>query len=126
MKQMTELAGLGQALVVIADKLGMRVDQMYQIILGAQKFMALLKLVMIFVWVIFMIIIVVITAYFVKKECDKASFHSNEILYFFVGVVAAVVVTMGMEFIYQPLVAFFCPEYTALQRLVEILHYLIP
>lgn len=30
-----EIASLGQALVVISDKLNMRVDQMYQIILTA-------------------------------------------------------------------------------------------
>lgn len=115
--ELINMDGLGTALVYIADKIGITVAQMYDIYLKAQATMALLQIVMIITCVIVLIGVMIISYLLLKKqkETDEATLVFVPLI---LGIIAFVIVSIICMALYNPLIAYMCPEYTALKSLM--------
>lgn len=115
--ELINMDGLGTALVYIADKIGITVAQMYDIYFRAQAAMAILQIVMVLVSVIVLVGVMAISYILLKKqkETDEATLVFVPLV---LGIIAFVIVAVICMALYNPLLAYMCPEYTALKSLM--------
>jgi len=115
--------GLGTALVYIADKIGITVEQMYHIYVSAQFTMAVTQIVFILIWAVSTIIILKIAYDRNKGDLkDTSHFGNNDsaiLKVFICTAVGSAFIGSILLFLYGPVIAIFCPDYMALQSLME-------
>jgi cytochrome b subunit of formate dehydrogenase len=114
--ELINMDGLGNALIYIADKIGLTVNQMYDIYVNAQATMAILQIVMVIICVLAMIVSGIVVYIYFKKNgssCDDSILAS-----IILAIVIGGITTVIMVALYNPLLAYMCPEYTALKSLV--------
>jgi uncharacterized membrane protein YagU involved in acid resistance len=111
--------GFGTALIYIADKLGLTVDQMYKIYVHAQASMAITQIILICLWVVIVSITFIVTySHLLKKNC-KIDPAETVFFSFVVIIVIAVISAFVLLALYHPIIAYMCPEYTALKSLMN-------
>jgi cytochrome bd-type quinol oxidase subunit 1 len=115
--ELINMDGIGNALVYIADKIGITVAQMYEIYVTAQATMAILQIVMIIICVVAMIIAGASTYSYFKKS--GSSFDDIILGTIIISVIVGVAVAIIMAALYNPLLAYMCPDYTALKSLMS-------
>ena len=112
--------GLGTVLIYIADKLGLTVEQMYKIYVHAQASMAIIQIAMICVWVVVVIITLKVTFWYCKKNCNNGVSSFDIIaVSIIITIVIAVILAFILDILYNPIIAYMCPEYTALKSLMN-------
>lgn len=119
-EELINMDGIGNALVYIADKIGITVAQMYEIYVKAQAMMALLQIVMILA-IIGISISVFLICYFYainKIFSDIKSDSDRFLASAFIAFIAFIASGFIMAMLYTPLLAYLCPEYTALKSLM--------
>ena len=109
--------GLGTALIYIADKLGLTVEQMYKIYVHAQVSIAIIQITMICIWVVAVIITVKVTYWYCKKDSNTMRDIIEASI--IVTIIIAVILTFILVILYNPIIAYMCPEYTALRSLMN-------
>jgi len=119
--------GIGTALVYIADKIGITVEQMYHIYVGAQVTMATVQIVMIATWFIVVALTIVFVYMFGMRSEKQEHPDRNKDAYQFdvivvsvsVGTIVGILLALVLAFMYVPIIAYLCPEYTALKSLMS-------
>lgn len=109
--------GLGDALVQIADKIGVTVQQMYTIMVEAQVTIAIIQIIFILVDLISAVIIFGIVIWFIKKYCNDELDWGVAL---FLTIVGWLILSMILTLLYRPVIALMCPEYTALQEIITV------
>lgn len=112
--------GLGSALMYIADKLNITLQQMYEIYARAQFFMGIVQIAMILIWCIVMIVVFVLITKYLKLITKSDSIFEFDVMMptlmamLIVGSVFGVILT----FLYNPILAIMCPDYMALKSMI--------
>ena len=111
--------GLGNAMIYIADKIGMTLEQVYYVYLQAQFVMATVQIVM---TVICFALFFITFIYLYRRE-EKRSDNRVDIDDIFGIVIVSAIITIFPLLLcvalYTPIIAMFCPEYTALNSLMN-------
>jgi hypothetical protein len=110
--------GLGTALVYIADKIGITVAQMYDIYVKAQAAMAIVQIIMILLWVV-VVSIVAIFVYSNFKKDNKDDMFAVITVTLMSTIIIGIVLAGVLAFLYNPIIAYMCPEYMALKSLMS-------
>jgi len=112
--------GIGTAMVYIADKLGLTLEQVYQVYVHSQKIIALVQLVEIAAYIIgATAIIYTVRRWYLKETKDIKYVDSYVILIYsaraVIGVALLGVLLYGLYF---PTIALVCPEYVAVNEMI--------
>lgn len=115
--------GLGDAIVYVADKIGISVQHMYEIMIHAQVTMAILNIVLMVCWCVIVAVTAVITyRTIVKPHLNDKGYSSDIGMRWIVmaGVTAivALLAIFPLTILQSSLVAIFCPEYSALKEML--------
>lgn len=118
--ELINMDGIGTALMSISDKLGITLVQMYEIYYRAQFAMAVIQIVFILIWCI-IVSYILYYVYKVRSETDRSRLNDLPlgvemlIITAIVGAVSGILLLL----LYDPVVAIFCPDYTALRSLMS-------
>jgi hypothetical protein len=118
--ELINMDGVGTALMAISDKLGMTLLQMYDVYFRAQFVMAIVQIVFILLWCIITACIIYYT--YKLRSCIKRNHYSDmPLMIEMLAVTLCAGFTIGilLLFLYDPVIAIFCPDYTALQSLIH-------
>lgn len=119
-EELINMDGIGNALVYIADKIGVSVAQMYEIYVKAQATMALLQIALILIVIGVSIGIFLLFYFYAAKKMDDTLNDTDRFLLSgMISIVSLVIMAFICSALYYPLLAYFCPEYTALQSLMQ-------
>jgi uncharacterized membrane protein len=110
---------IGDAMMYIADKLNLTVEQVYQVYLRAQVILAIIQIVEIVIFVIGVVIIGYICFEKYKKAEESCTFSNADLKYFMIGFVATLLLGIVLLALYDPIVALTCPEYAAMQAMIH-------
>jgi amino acid transporter len=123
--ELINIDGIGMALISIADKIGITVMQMYNIYVYAQATLALVQIAMIVIWIICTFGAMVIAFKYAHKlvnddeDVKKIQTSDRICVTLILGMVVSVLVAVILVGLYNPVIAFMCPEYTALKSLMN-------
>lgn len=118
--ELINMDGIGTVLMSISDKLGITLVQMYEIYYRAQFTMAVIQIVFILIWCI-IVSYILYYVYKVRSETDRSRLNDLPlgvemlIITAIVGAVSGILLLL----LYDPVVAIFCPDYTALRSLMS-------
>jgi hypothetical protein len=117
---MTKDMGLGDAIVYVADKIGISVQHMYEIMLHAQITIAIINILLLIVWCATIVVtVIVVYRKFVKPHEDTT--YDSGMRWLTLSVITAIValiVACVLTSLQSSLVTVFCPEYSALKELL--------
>ncbi len=116
--ELINMDGIGTALVYIADKLGVTVQHIYTVYVAAQQTIAVINVLFA---ILFMVGAVIITKilYTAYKAHKTSIYDSFELVMIFSGIGAYTALLVLLLVIRSAVVAYFCPEYMAIQSLIE-------
>ena len=109
--ELVNLDGLGNAFIYIADKIGFTLQEIYTIYVSAQQAIALVQISFVLLWAI----VTIVAGYCLYRYATKA--RTMEIFHFGTLAVSAVF-GIVLLFLYRPLIALLCPEYSAIQSMI--------
>ena len=116
--------GIGNAMIYIADKLGMTIEQMYQVYFHSQRALAMIQLSLILAFIVGTIIITYVM-YRVytsgKVESKYMDLLQDFGKCFVIWIVVVFTLAIVLVTLYYPIVALVCPEYTAIQSMISSL-----
>ena len=110
--ELVNLDGLGNAFIYIADKIGLTLQEIYTIYVSAQQTIALIQISFAILWAI----VTLVSGYCLYRYATKV-----KIMEIFIFGLIAVSAVFGiiLLFLYLPTVALFCPEYSAIQGMIN-------
>lgn len=108
---------IGDALVAIADKIGIGVVEMYHIYVEAQTAIAIIHTFCALLWVL----TVAVFGYLAwKKSGDMRGHEKCMIVTMVVTIVGFVALIIYGEVLYVALLRLLCPEYMAIEEMIQI------
>lgn len=113
--------GLGSAMIYIVDKLNMTLAQVYEIYARAQFTMGAVQILLILIWFISMIVIFVYAVNILKREAESKTMVTPDVLVplVFIMFISGALLGFLLAFLYSPIMAILCPEYSALTSLMH-------
>jgi hypothetical protein len=112
---------IGDAMVYIADKIGLTLEQVYQIYVGSQMALALIQIALILVFVIGSVTICFLCFRTYKNETkdSKDYDHSDaQLKYGMFAIFGCAMLGLAVALLYSPITAVVCPEYSAIQAMI--------
>ena len=110
--ELVNLDGLGNAFIYIADKIGLTLQEIYTIYVSAQQAIALIQISFVLLWMI----VTIVAGYCLYRYAKKVKVM--EIFLF--GLIAVSAATgLILAFLFPPVIALFCPEYSAIQSMIN-------
>lgn len=124
-EQLINTDTLSQTLVILADKLGMGLQQMYEIYISAQQTMALLQIVFTIATTVGLMVIMFLTFKYYKNHKQDNKYEATELFCLMGGICVSLSFILVMVCLYNASLALICPQYTALHAMILDIHSLL-
>lgn len=111
---------IGNAMIYIADKLGMTIEQVYQVYLASQFTLALIGIAEIAAFVIGCAVIVTVCYRAYKMENDSTTSYGDCTLkYYMIALASCVLFGLVLLALYDPIVMLICPQYATIHAMLH-------